>query len=329
MRKLHGALAAAFLIGCVACAEGSSPALFGSLDLKGGAADASVVAEGTVDPIPDIPLADGQACHPGEAKCMGSVFLVCNQAGTDWVSVPCPAGTTCTPDGCSGGVVPDAIEPLPDVPADPDATVPPADIAQPIDHGTPPSDHGTQPADHGTQPADHGTPPADPGTPPVDTYVAPGCGNDGPCPPDQECCKTRWGSEHCVPAGECKAPPADCQTDADCDAGLKCCKGFTGSSCREQCWGGGGTGGLPTCEADADCTGGQTCVDLTLTKLCLTRCEADAECASGSCKAVEALGYTLAQVCGCAEDGQCGADLKCCKVPLVDLMTCLEQCSGN
>lgn len=321
MTKIPGVLACAAVLGALSCAEGGAVAQFGTTDL-GGLSDAIVAKDGTVA-LPDVPLQDGQTCHPGESKCMGSVFLVCNQAGTDWMSVACPAGTTCTPTGCSGAIVSDAVEPPTDTsqPADPGT--------QPNDPGTTPVDPGTAPVDPGTAPVDPGTAPVDPGTAPVDTYVAPDCGNDGPCPPDQECCKTLWGSEHCVPKGECNAPAGDCETDADCDEGLKCCKGFTGSTCREQCWGGGGTDNLPTCEADADCTGGQTCVNLTLTKLCLTPCEADGDCVSGTCKAVEALGYTLAKVCGCADDGQCGTDLKCCKVPLVDLMTCLEQCSGN
>ncbi|NQU09905.1 hypothetical protein HQ590_03875 [bacterium] len=44
---------------------------------------------------------------------------------------------------------------------------------------------------------------------------------------------------------------------------------------------------------------------------------------------IGAFGYVLANVCGCATDGDCGSVLKCCNIPLVNQTTCLTQCIGN
>lgn len=48
----------------------------------------------------DLVLADGMICAPGDTQCFGSNFLECSTDGMDWISTPCEAGASCTPEGC-------------------------------------------------------------------------------------------------------------------------------------------------------------------------------------------------------------------------------------
>jgi len=52
----------------------------------------------------DTNLVDGMICQPGDTQCMGSNFLECNEAGSDWITTVCEEGTTCTLDGCMATV---------------------------------------------------------------------------------------------------------------------------------------------------------------------------------------------------------------------------------
>ena len=86
---------------------------------------------------------------------------------------------------------------------------------------------------------------------------------------------------------------------------------------------------MPTCSTDADCTGGQTCVSLTLTKLCLSECAADTDCNGQTCQKVGYGSFVIASVCGCGVDGDCAEGLLCCTIPYVNLQTCMTSCVGG
>lgn len=321
MKRILEATLAALLVLGNGCGEGTGGTL-GGLDATLPGPDA--VEQDSPVGGADLPLADGQECRPGEARCMGSIFLVCNAAGSDWMSVPCPDGQACTPTGCKGVPGQDVIG-ADDVPAQ-DATPPVEDTAPPADT--------VQPTD--TAPGQDTNPGVDvPGVPdtvePVDPGPPANCGNNPPCAADRECCDTPMGLR-CVPLGACGGPPPQgCQTDQDCGPGQSCCPGdFPGapSQCAASC---GGTGTLPTCQSDGDCTGGQTCFSIFgNNNYCLSTCTADADCNGQACKDVGAFGYSLGQVCDCAQDGDCGEGLVCCDIPYVGqylgFKTCLTQC---
>jgi len=123
--------------------------------------------------------------------------------------------------------------------------------------------------------------------------------------------------------------PQDCEGGTECGDG-NCDQGENQLNCPDDCEE-GGPDNPPTCDTDADCIGGQTCVDLMgWSSNCLSVCETDEDCGGeGVCKEIGAFGFTLASVCDCATDDNCGADLQCCDVPMVSESTCLTQCTNT
>ncbi|MBL6975488.1 MAG: hypothetical protein ISR64_07145 [Deltaproteobacteria bacterium] len=312
--KLFPLLTALTIVAFVGCGSDSGPSL-------GGDVQADLAGEGFVQDVTESEMAvpDGMLCLPGSTKCMGSVFLVCKADGSDWISIACEAGTTCTTDGCIN--VGQDVSEQPDIIVKPpkDTVEPPEDIVQP-------------PEDIVTPPQDTVVPPEDTVQPPDDVVEPPGCGGGPACGAGEECCVTA-GVEVCLPEDECQTPPVGCEKDEDCPAGQKCCPGnWPGAlaQCAEDC-GGGPIDQMPTCDSTADCIGGQTCVDIMgWNALCLSECATNEDCEYGgsTCQEVGAFGYTLATVCDCATDKDCAPGLKCCDIPLINQTTCLTQCIG-
>ena len=365
----NGSLVVVVLV-AMGCGGGGHVGTLAASDLgiQGNDAVGSDTESGT-----DAPLPDGAVCRPGEAKCMGSVFLACNATGSDWMSVACPDGQACTDTGCKAVPVDDVIVGPDTTPVDgiqPPEDLPANDTIVPED--VPPVTDTVEPTDPGQN--------TDPGTPA-------NCGTNPPCAANRECCETATGLR-CVPKGQCAATACQtdqdctnqvccpgqfpgapsscqdscgtttgCQTDQDCTnqvccpgqfpgapgtcqdscgtttgcqsdqdcPGQKCCPGTLGAAakCAATC---GGIGNVPTCTATTDCSGGQTCVDLMLTKICLSQCTADTDCNGQTCQDIGAMGYSLAKVCACALDTDCASPLLCCDIPYLGGKTCMTQC---
>jgi hypothetical protein len=282
-------IAMAALGAAASCGEGDAVP-FGGTDVPGGegVSDETGGQPGDVEE-PDVPLADGQVCRPGEGRCMGSVFLQCNAGGSDWASFPCPAGTACKPAGCvvvfdqSYQPPPEeVIEPPADVLPTGDAQPPPQDVKPPQDVQPPSEDVTIVP--HDVQPPQDTTPPKD------------------------------------------VQGPIQCQGPNDCPQGLQCCQvGPPGTprECRQQC---GGGPNIPTCESDAECIGGQTCVQAMGYGLCVSECGTDADCGTNKCQEIGGFGYVIARVCDCAPDTGCAEGLTCCEIPYIGGTTCLTEC---
>jgi hypothetical protein len=248
---------------------------------------------------------------------MGSVFLVCNVDGLDWMSITCPNGQACTSTGCKGVPGGDVVVGE-DVPVE-DTSVPGEDMFQPPMDTVGPADVAVD-----VPVVEDLVVPVDPGVTTDEGSVPLNCGNNPPCPADQVCCSSMMG-QRCTAPDECRGTIA-CQSAQDCSNNQQCCPGQYGqpAQCAATCSGGGT---VPTCEATADCSGGQTCVSLLgLTKLCLSECVADTDCGGQTCQDVGAFGYSLAKVCNCAQDTDCGSPLVCCTIQYVDVKTCMTQC---
>ena len=315
-------LAAAALAAAVSCADSNPPSPVVTLDVENpGNEEVAVGQEVAVTELP--PMQDGWICRPGESKCMGSVLLVCNQAGSDFLSIPCGSGSTCTPDGCIG--TPDVIVGN-DVIGNPETVTPEdvtpqQDVAQFQDLVETAVD--TAPGEIIVIPIDTFEAAADPGQP-QETVNPNKCGTVAACATGEECCAT--GGSHCVATGQCNPQPTTCQGAQDCIGGQQCCPGGPPGSpgtCKNSC---GGIGNVPTCKSDTDCIGGQTCVNLTLSSLCLSECAADTDCNGQTCQKLGYGSYVLASVCGCGVDGDCAEGLLCCTVPYVKLQTCMTSC---
>ena len=340
MTRTRVLLAASAMVAMAGCPGSSSP----RMDVTG--AEEVDAAAGELPP-----MQDGWNCRPGDTKCMGSNFLVCNQDGSDWDSTACGAGATCTTSGCSGWTcrpgdakcmgsnflvckqdgsdwvssncgagttctASGCAVVTGDVIVLVDVTVTPD---APVDGVTPPQDVVT-PVDT-TPPQDTTVPPVDVVTP-VDTIVT------DPGQPPQD---TIVPPVDVLDVVVTDTAPQGCQADQDCTNGQHCCQtGMPGSpkQCRNSC---SPLGNLPTCSTDTDCTGGQTCVKIFgSTSLCLSTCTADADCNGQTCQDIGAFGYSLGHVCGCGADTDCGAaGLTCCTIPYVGLKTCMTSCPGG